>query len=236
MNTTIATVTAYRFADLSAAAQRRVFDEWDTDEERARLYQNDVDDLDTAFHSFLGLIGYPATWGNRSSWYRYGNLEYVGFDSVDFYEACENVGEIDDYAGCGLWCGHDLAAAWNAGAPEMSRLLEKAEQAEEEAENEEPDEDGRRFGCYAVMDAQADFCRWYEKVLADVAAAYNKLLEGSFGYYCCGQGMAEYWNDGGGCDVVTADRWYDEDGEDVTDIVERYGTVPGRRVTVAVAA
>lgn len=239
MTTTTATVTAYRFADLSAAAQRRVFNDWDTDEERARLYQNDVDDLDTALHSFLELIGYPTRWGNGSGWYRFGNLEYIGFDSVDFYEACENVGKIDDYAGCGLWCGYDLASAWNAGAPEMSRLLEKVEQAEEDEENEEneeSDEDGRRFGCYAVMDAQAEYCRWFDKMLADVAAAYNKLVDGSFDYWICGKGMAEYWNDGGECELVTADRWYNADGEDVTDIIERYGTVPGRRVTVAVAA
>lgn len=226
MISTTATVTAYRFADLSAAAQRRVFDDWDTEEERRLLYQNDVDDLDAALHSFLELIGYEPRWGSRSGWYRYGNLEYIGFDSVDFYEARENVDKVDDYSGCGLWCGYDLAKAWNDGAPEMLRLLEKVEQAEEEAENEEPDEDGRRFGCYAVMDAQADFCRWYEKVLADVAAAYNKLLEGSFDYWLCGQGMAEYWNEGGECELVTADRWYNADGEDVTGIVDEYGREP----------
>ena len=114
--------------------------------------------------------------------------------------------------------------------------MEKVEQAEEDEENEEPDEDGRRFGCYAVMDAQADYCRWFEKMLDDVAAAYNKLIDGSFDYWFCGQGMREYWNEGGECELVTADRWYDADGEDVTDIIERYGAVPGRRVTVAVAA
>ena len=59
MNTATATVTAYRFGDLDAAAQNRIFNDWDTDEERARLYQNDMDDLDTALHSFLELIGYP---------------------------------------------------------------------------------------------------------------------------------------------------------------------------------
>lgn len=226
MNTTAATVTAYRFADLSAAAQRRVFDEWDTEEERRRLYENDMDELDTALHSFLELIGYEPRWGRGTGWYRYGNLEFIGFDSVDFYDAAEKCHEVDEYAGCGLWCGYDLASAWNAGVSWLSRLLEKVEQAEEEAENEEPDEDGRRSGCYAVMDAQAEYCRWFEKMLEDVAAAYNKLLEGSFDYYCCGQGMAEYWSEGGECELVTADRWYNADGEDVTDIVDEYGREP----------
>lgn len=194
MNTTTATVTAYRFADLSAAAQCRVFDEWDTEEERRRLYENDLDDLDTALHSFLELIGYEPRWGRG--------------------------------AGCGLWCGYDLASAWNAGVSWLSHLLEKVEQAEEDEENEEPDEDGRRFGCYAVMDAQAEYCRWFDKMLADVAAAYNKLVDGSFDYWICGKGMAEYWNDGGECELVTEDRWYSSTGEDITDIVYEYGREP----------
>lgn len=87
-------------------------------------------------------------------------------------------------------------------------------EAEEREQDEEPDEDGRRYGCYATMDAQGEYCAWFDEMLADVAAAYNKLVEDEFDYFYCGEGMREYWNDC--CELETEGCYYFEDGEDAT--------------------
>lgn len=207
-------VNVYTFDELSEAAQERVFDDWNDEERRQELYGIEVEEIDTALHSFLGLLGYPDRYGRNSGWYRYGNLEYIGFDPVDFYEAIEKCYEVDEYAGCGLCYGYDLATAWNAGVKWLEYLRDKAERAEVEEQNEEPDEDGRRYGCYATMDAQAEYCAWFEKMLADVAAAYNKLVNDEFNYFYCGEGMREHWNDC--CEFETEGCHYFEDGEDAT--------------------
>ena len=209
-------VNVYTFDELGAAAQERVFDDWNDEERRHELYYREVEEIDEALHSFLGLLGYDDRCGRDSGWYRYGNLEYIGFDPVDFYEAIEKCYAVDDYAGCGLWCGYDLAAAWNAGVKWLEYLRDKAERAELEEQDEEPDEDGRRYGCYVTMDAQGEYCSWFEKMLADVAAAYHKLVDDAFDYFYCGKGMCEYWND---CYMLeTEGRHYFEDGEDATDV------------------
>lgn len=205
----------YTFDELDEAAQERVFDDWNDEERRHELYYREVEEIDEALHSFLGLLGYNDRWGRDSGWYRYGNLEFIGFDSVDFYEAIEKCYAVDDYAGCGLWCGYDLAAAWNAGVKRLEYLRDKAERAELAEQNEEPDEDGRRYGCYATMDAQGEYCAWFDETLADVAAAYNKLVEDAFDYFYCGEGMREYWNDC--CELETEGCYYFEDGEDATE-------------------
>lgn len=209
-------VNVYTFEELGEAAQERVFDDWNDEERRQELYGIEVEEIDTALHSFLGLLGYPDRYGRNSGWYRYGNLDYIGFDPVDFYEAVEKGGPVDEYAGCGLWCGCDLAAAWNAGVDHLRELEEKCREADEYEQDEEPDEDGRRYGCYATMDAQGEYCAWFDKMLADVAAAYHKLVDDAFDYFYCGKGMREYWNDC--CELETEGRHFFEDGEDATDV------------------
>ena len=209
-------VNVYTFDELGAAAQERVFDDWNDEERRQELYGIEVEEIDTALHSFLGLLGYDDMCGRGSGWYRYGNLDYIGFDSVDFYEAVEKCYAVDDYAGCGLWCGYDIAAAWNAGVDHLRELEEKCREAEEREQDEEPDDDGHSYGCYATIDAQGEYCAWFEKLLADVAAAYNKLVDDAFDYFYCGKGMREYWND---CYMLeTEGCHYFEDGEDATDV------------------
>lgn len=207
-------VNVYTFDELDEAAQERVFDDWNDEERRQELYGIEVEEIDAAMHSFLGLLGYPDRYGRGSGWYRFGNLEYIGFDPVEFYGAVEQGGPVDEYAGCGLWCGYDLAAAWNAGVDHLRELEEKFHEAEEREQDEEPDEDGRRYGCYATMDAQGEYCAWFEKMLADVAAAYNRLVDDAFNRFICGEGMREYWNDC--CELETEGCYYFEDGEDAT--------------------
>lgn len=219
------TIRAYAFEELDEAAQERVFCAWRDSSALAELYYREVEDIDAALVSFIELIGYnptPTRGAHYSGWYRYGsNDDYIGFDSVDFYEAVERCYEVDDYAGVGDCFGYDIAQAWNSGVKWLSHLKDEAIRAEQVEAAAEPDSEGRRLECYGTIEAQAAYCSWFEKMLADVAGAYHRMVDEAFSYYYCAEGAREIW-DSGEYDIETDGRWYDSDGRDITYLVDTY--------------
>ena len=66
-------VRAYRFTELDEVAQERVFIDWRDSDALGGAYNQEVEDIDAAFMSFLDYIDYPTTpdrYGRATGWYR----------------------------------------------------------------------------------------------------------------------------------------------------------------------
>lgn len=209
MNTTDITIRAYRFEDLTDEAAENVFRTWRDSGALADMYYREVEDIDAALYSFLDLIGYstyPSSYGRVSGWYRFGNLEYIGFDKVtDYEEAAGCCSEVDEYAGTGDCFGFDLARAWNPRVAWLRYLKGKAEGAEDSERGE----------------AEAAYCAWMDEMLSEVAKAYRQMVDDAFDYYYCAEGAREVWDEHE-WENETAECWYDKHGRDITAIIQRY--------------
>ena len=203
-------IEAFRFEDLDEDGQERVFKDWRDSGALAEAYYSELEDIDAALHDFLEAIDYPRycdaidVYGSSDiGWLRYGNLEYVEFVQVRWYESiADRIHEFDDSEDI---YHMDIAEAWNKHVPAMKRL-------------EAIVKDGRYSEDVAT---EADLVRLFNEALEDVARVYRGFVDEAFDYFYCAEGAREYWNEGE-YDLVTADRWYDRSGRDVTHIVERY--------------
>lgn len=203
MTTTI-NATAYAYGELSTAAQERVSRDWLESGDLESQYSLESYDIDSALTQFSYLVD------AEYELYHGG----VAFHEVEFYRAIENADGIDDYAGVGTCYGWDIAQAFNAHVPTLQRLRDAVESAEEREAITHGD------ACYDVMRAQDAYCEEYRRALDDAAAVYARLCSDSFDYYYCHDGAREMW-----CDdyqfTYTQFRYYDANGADITDIVER---------------
>ena len=204
-------VEAFRFEELDEDGQERVFKDWRDSGALAEAYYREVEDIDAALHDFLEAIDYPRYCGaidvygsSDIGWLRYGNLEYVEFVQVRWYESiADRIHEFDDSEDM----AHiDIAEAWNKHVPAMKRL-------------EAIVKDGRYSEDVAT---EADIVRIFNEALEDVAQVYRSFIDEAFDYFYCAEGAREYWNEIE-WEFVTADRWYDRSGRDITGIVDRYG-------------
>lgn len=200
-------LTAYDYNELSAEAQRFVFEVWKGTDRRACLYDFDRDDINAALESFCDIVDVR----------RPNAFPYI-FDDVDFFEAIEMPTSVDEYAGCGLWCGYDIARAFNAHTAELDRLRNVCFE-----DSDRMNDEAGEF-IYTVMENQDAYADEYNAALRDVAQTVRDLLNQSEDWYFSDSNAADIWAD---CEreAYTDGRWYDADGRDVTELVDRYGAV-----------
>lgn len=195
------TIKAYTFAELSAAAQGRVFRDCMTDDEMMRLHYEELRDIDAALDSMC----------LNSAIFRDRVSGRAWVTRIDFFEC---VDDSDGYGAPRDCYEMDLQDAFNAHVPELQRLRAICER-----DSDIMDDMPGAF-IYDVQEHQDQYTAEFRAALVDVAKVYNKLVDGSFEYWTSDTGACEEWS--ANYEWYTDGRLYDADGRDITELVERY--------------